>query len=306
MTFSDGRVLGNNGDHLMNRIFRRVLEEDLQIAITSTPQNADLVVVPPNGALVETYAFPRLLKDRLIGTERLPLVIFPSSAYFPNVDPTAMFGDRDSETVWILREKHSLDHLVDRWGDVLDSAEVSLILDHDIVASGNQHVTDILGPPLTGGGLLVAAREDREATPAALDSSPASAATSRAFARLKQSVPQGAIYTAVARASRRERRAHAAETLMRDVPSSIRGESEEHSRRTTIDLSAPQYATFKRYRRILQSADMVVTNRLHVALPAVIMGKRVILVEAGYHKLQGVYEQSLRGMSNLLFVPRKP
>ena len=69
-----------------------------------------------------------------------------------------------------------------------------------------------------------------------------------------------------------------------------------------VDLSSQIFVTFEQYAKTIREASIVVTDRLHVALPAAIIGKQVYLVEAGYHKLTGVYQQSLKSMPNVRLV----
>lgn len=310
MTAADGRtLLGNNGDRIMHAVFRRILER-LEIRAVADAAAADVVIVPPNGALLEVYGFPELLAQRLHGAEGVPLVIFPSSTLFPTRDPAFMFAGRTAGTLWITREKYSLDHLAGQWGPSLADAGVTLALDHDVVASGHEFVPELLGVRAGarrgGGGLLVAGRRDKEAsdlrsTPGG-GSAAASPAAARSLARLAKIVPYGPWYTAAVRRARRAQLTQAADRLLGRLPAETRAELERAGRRRDVDLSAVQYASYDEYRRTLRSADAVVTDRLHVGLPAAILGTRVVLVEAGYHKLQGVYERSLAGLPNVELV----
>jgi hypothetical protein len=303
MTSADGSTaLGNNGDRIMHEVFHRILER-LDIAVAASAASADLVIVPPNGALLEVYAFPELLRGRLEGAERLPLVIFPSSALFPHRDPAFMFAGRTAPTTWIARERYTFEHLADRWGGSLAGAGVTLVLDHDVVASGHEFVPELIGGTGSGGGVLIAARRDKEASDLREAAGAAQPSWSRGrLGRLKRAVPYGPWYTLAARAARRGELEAAASGLMARLPAGLQAELGAYRRGLHVDLSAVQYATYDQYRAALRRADAVVTNRLHVALPAAILGKRVVLVEAGYHKLQGVYEQSLAGLGNVTLV----
>lgn len=301
MTSADGTtLLGNNGDRLMHAVFRRILDR-FDIAVVTSLAAADFVAVPPNGALLEVYQFPELLAERLRGAEAKPLVIFPSSTLFPSRDPAFMFSGRTAPTLWIARERYSFEHLAERWGSSLTDAGVTVALDHDVVASGHEFVPELLGGAARGGGLLVAGRLDREASDLLHSASdpgdpgdPRRTAPARRLAAVKRAVPYGPWYTAAARAARRAPSQRAADALLARLPEATRAELGA-LRRREVDLSAVQYATYGEYRRALRRADAVVTDRLHVGLPAAILGKRVVLVEAGYHKLSGVYEQSLQG-----------
>ena len=73
---------------------------------------------------------------------------------------------------------------------------------------------------------------------------------------------------------------------------------------THRDASSKHQATFEQYCRTIATSGPVLTDRLHIALPAAILGKEVFLVEGGYHKARGVIERSLADARNMhLIVP---
>jgi exopolysaccharide biosynthesis predicted pyruvyltransferase EpsI len=302
MTNSSGRALGNNGDTLMHRVFDRLLTE-LSISREWNPDSADILIVPPSGALVEAYAFPDLLADRIRGYESIPLVIFPSSAYFPTVDPSSIFRQRSAETLLILREARSMSHLVNQWGSELENEGVELALDHDVVASGHAYVPDIIDLPIRAKRLLIAARRDRERSASALDISSNAPQSTGLRDAVMSVVPYGGIKTAIARRGRAGINNSVARALVESLPPEISAEVQAmDARPLLVDISANQFATFAEYRRAIANASMVVTNRLHVALPSAILGTRVVLVEAGYFKLQGVYDRSLSDLQHVTLI----
>lgn len=291
---STGRALGNNGDDLMHAVFYRILE---QLGIEIVDTEPDVVIVPPSGAILEVYAFPTYLAQRLKGYENVPLVIFPSSVFFPDRDPGFMFEGREASTLLFLREDDSRTHLDEQWAASLREAGVEVVLDHDVVASGHAFVPAILGTttrrPLKR---LVAARIDREASSMRASASrDAAASASSILHAVAARIPYGSLYTSASRYARRARNHAAAERLAARA-----GVVLEDA--TCIDISARQFATFEEYRTILLRAESVITDRLHVALPAAIMGKDVTMVEAGYFKLGGVYRRSLAGVANVRLV----
>jgi len=301
ITSREGQVLGNNGDTLMHSVFLSLLES-WGVKLTSDPTRADAIVVPPNGALLEKYSYPGILAERLLGHENLPVVIFPSSALFTSQDPSFMFAGRSAPSVWILREQHSLDALVRDWGEQLRSAGVVLVSDHDVVASGHEHVPGILGSPVDERHVLIAARVDAEAPGAGgarRDQAPS--LVRRAF----HALPYGRLSTAAARRARAAKLRAAADRLVARLPDELRLEVGNASARrfVRVDASANQFCTFEEYASLIRGAEVVVTDRLHVGLPAAVLGKRVIIVEAGYHKLGGVYRRSLAHLPNVSFVP---
>lgn len=302
MEDDSGRAFGNNGDHLMLAVFWKVLENaGVQLLEPGSEHSAQVIIVPPNGALLQIYNFPSLLRSRLAELPDVPILMFPSSALFPSWNPAQLFGARTGPIEWILRERASFEHLSSLWGSELRSAGVTLSLDHDIVASGNALVPGIIGARTSPRGVLVAAREDREA--GALGQSNSSRSPSlkgRALSLALARLPANAARSRLVRLATIRRRHAAADALVaRAVAAGALPTLFEGSPRTNIDLSSTTYATFRQYCAAITAAQTVVTNRLHVALPAAISGADVYLVDSGYHKLRGVYERSLSQMSNV-------
>jgi hypothetical protein len=301
MTGRSGKMLGNNGDALMHAVFRRILDT-FGITVTADRESADMVVVPPSGALLESYGFPDLLAERLGGSEHLPLIIFPSSALFPTRDPAFMFAGRDAGTIWMLRERPSLDHLAEKWGGSLGRAGVELVLLHDVVALGHRFVPELIGSPSLNGTLLVAPRADRERT-SAINSKASARSGSGLLGKASAFAQRSAVgRRAIRRVRKRRTDALADQLTSRLGTDLVRSLEQTSRRRMQLDLSSAQFCSFDEYAKALRSADVVITDRLHVALPAAILGADVYIAEAGYHKLRGVYENSLSKMSNVHLV----
>lgn len=303
MKDNSGKVLGNNGDELMHRVFHKILDE-FGIARVENAEDAGVLIVPPNGALLEMYSFPQLLADQIRNFRETPLVIFPSSSYFPGTDPSFIFEGRRAPTLWILRERNSLEHLTALWYQQLTECGVELALDHDVVASGHKFVPDIIGE-VSAQLPLVSARLDKESSPVpSVPTVPRSASKLVVFQKLVAArLPYGKVYTALARWVRKSALDRAGEHLVAIVESSS-AEQQRIDKANFVDASSPEYATFSEYTQMIANASTVITDRLHVGLPAAIVGKEVVLVEAGYHKLGGVYKQSLAGLPNVTFIHR--
>jgi hypothetical protein len=299
-----GIPLGNNGDELLGRVFVRVLRE-LGITLVRRPSDASVLLVRPGGALLDRYQAPALLAGRLAQLPDLPLIIFPHSSWFERDDPATMFGGRRSPTLWISREERSHRHLRDAWGESLARAGVTLELDHDMVVSGNSYVAQVLGA-VTGrtdvdDGLLLVARLGVEA------------------GRMEEPIDRGTWYRRLAvrglrrlphrtlvsirQRTTRDRQIAANSRMLTKVSSEL-ATSRMPMSPWCFDISDPSLASFDEFARAVSGAAAVVTDRLHVAVPAAILGKRTILVESGYHKAGGVYEHSLRDMEAITFVRR--
>lgn len=54
--------------------------------------------------------------------------------------------------------------------------------------------------------------------------------------------------------------------------------------------------------KLIDLYDEIYTDRLHVAIGACLLGKKVIFYNNGYYKCKGVYEQSMKNLSNVKFI----
>jgi hypothetical protein len=308
-----GRPLGNNGDELMMKVFRHILDR-FEMRTVEEIRAADVLIVPPNGALLQMYKFPDLLREYTTDNLHAPMIIFPSSAQFLTRDPSFMFRGRLSRTTWILREQYSFAHLRDLWGESLAAVNCELLLDHDVVASHPEFVRGLF-EKVSSGCPLVGARKDVEQNSAPTEGGPEaerfgagvmSALKSTVVRHAAVAIPYGRFYTGLARTARARLQKEAGARLIARLPAGVqarfRVDSVIHR-----DVSSKHQATFDEYLRTIASAGVVATDRLHIALPATILGKDVWLIEGGYHKARGVVERSLTHAPNLhLVVPARP
>lgn len=302
-----GRAMGNHGDALMHRVYRAIATE-AGYSFVDDVRRAEVLVLPPNGALIDTYSFPRILRERLTEYPDIPLVMFPSSALFRSLDPAGLFEGRSAPTLWILREAHSHSHLGEKWSESLRRTRITLALDHDVVASGHERVPAILreAAPHARASVttLVAARLDVEAR--------SLGETAPQLSHFRRTLVAGYLRlpVAVQRRVRRQitgtRQKHANAEIVGRVNAD--GDGQQVSLDTvstgSMDISSPGLVSFSEYAAAIVSHRTVVTNRLHVALPSAALGNITYLVDSGYHKLRGVYEQSLRDVPNITLVSR--
>jgi hypothetical protein len=297
--------LGNNGDELLGRVFLRVLRE-LDITLVRRARDADVLLVRPGGSLLDRYQVPGLLANRLARLPDRPVVIFPQSSWFERDDPAAMFAGRRSPTLWISREPRSHDHLRTTWGQSLARAKVTLALDHDVALSGHAYVPEVLRSAARRSdgddGLLLVARMGIEA--GRMDETVERGGwlyrlTRQGLRRL----PHPAL-AYVRHRTTRDRQLAANDRMLRTVTGQLGSGLPAGTSPWCFDISDPTLASFANYAYAIVGASAVVTDRLHVAVPAAILGKRTIFVESGYHKAAGVYEHSLRDSHAVTFVRR--
>ncbi|GAA1773454.1 hypothetical protein [Luedemannella helvata] len=302
-----GRPVGNHGDELMRRIFERILD-DFDIRRVASPAEASLLILPPSGALLDRYSSAWLVREKLSRLPDLPLVVFPSSAWFTTRSPALVFAGRSAPALLILREPRSFAHLRDEWGRALADVGVSLALDHDVVMSGHRHLAAALGTTAhAADGTLLAARMDQEA-----GDMPEPGLRSFHCPSARQQLVQAALRRLPERLRRtmvrhraRDRQRSANDALLSRVAGQVPEDLLTHIRSDSFDISSPHYGTYDHYARSIATARAVITDRLHIAMPAALLGKPTVLVECGYHKLAGVYEHSLRRLPNVHFIARR-
>lgn len=303
-----GQLLGNNGDELLMKVFWHILAQT-GVNTVKDIRAADVLFVPPSGSLLEMYKYPDLLRQYSGNNLRAPMIIFPSSANFPTRDPSFIFEKRSSAVTWILREEYSFAHLRDQWGEQLAAVGCDLVLDHDVVASHSDFVRQLFGQ-VKHGQPLVGARKDveRNSTSPGSDA-PARPVISRSLTTLKTALthrvstalPYGRFYTGLVRFIRAEAQKEAGAALIERLPEDIRPKFRSGGVMHR-DVSSRHQVTFNQYLRTIANAGSVATDRLHIALPAAILGKDVWLVEGGYHKATGVVNRSASAVPNLRLV----
>jgi len=60
--------------------------------------------------------------------------------------------------------------------------------------------------------------------------------------------------------------------------------------------------TSNQFLKLIDFYEEIYTDRLHVAIGACLLGKKVIVYNNGYYKCKGVYEQSMKNFPNVKFV----
>lgn len=294
-----GRPLGNHGDWLMYTLFRQYLDSR---SVRNVPAKvAHAILIPPNGALLDTYQAPSLIRDRLRGLPDIPVVIFPSSARFKKDDPTEMFRGRSAPVTWICREAHSLNHLESAWGAELKRARVALALGHDVVVTSHKGLPGIFPPRQQHG--LVAGRLGVESGQVP-DTVIVPPIHRRASVWVYDGIPSERIRRAIRQRITRKAQVSAAARLLDHAGPLAQASVHHYKSQIEGDVSDPTLYSRYEYVEAVAGAGAVVTNRLHVAIPAALLGKPTWLMDSGYHKLSGVYERSLSSLPNLTFVRR--
>ncbi|WP_157075652.1 polysaccharide pyruvyl transferase family protein [Janibacter anophelis] len=315
MPLSDerGRPMANNGDILMRSVLHDICRQQ-NVQLTGNPEHDfDFVAIPPNGALLDRFKAPDLITKELKRYTRKPLLIFPSSAQFLKQNPARMFDNRQAPTLWILREPYSMEHLERDWGNALRDVGVTLALDHDVVISGAEHVPRYI-PNAQAGGIrgrsLLVGRLGVEARDIRNEMTTVDSYENRAGSNFKRMIVTGArslpprALRPLRRISTFQRVNRANRELLDAAPSDIRSKFTHLDRIWGTDLSDTSLVNFEQFCRRIGDANLVLTNRLHVAIPSALLGKETVLVDSGYHKLKGIFEHSLSDLDNVRFIAR--
>ena len=291
----DGRRAGNHGDHLIELGTRGVFQ-DAGLQLTDDPCLADLLVIAGGGNMVQGFKTgPETLKELTTRHPRKPVVVLPSSFYFPDVDVGQLVGEGSAPVSLFCRDRVSHKHLREQHR-LPQRCEV--LLDHDMAF---QLAADPLVARVRAGSPrhdLIVERWDSEHPSHRLKMTGIAGLKSRLNAYFPD-VLRTALRPVVARIRNRRR------TRFRSIAEGMLASDFATSPslpRFIHDISLPDYGTFDDFTDAIAGARAVLTTRLHVAVLGAMAGKRTVLFEGGYWKARGVYELSLSSMPNVRFV----
>jgi exopolysaccharide biosynthesis predicted pyruvyltransferase EpsI len=289
-----GELVGNNGDVLI-RLGAQQLYEEAGLTFVQSPDDAELLLIGGNGGMLEKYrTIPDLFCAYWARYPDKPLLMMPSTFYYPTTSPTAGLPARTADVTLFCRERKSYEHLTQQH-HLPDCCRVLLSHDTAFALSGTPHVTRYQGQP--GRHILMVERDDSE--------HPGRFAAQSATARrswqsyipvwMKKPLYPVRAYLAGRRSSEFRRRCE--EILWREHPELTR-----HPR-LVRDISRREYGTFEDFCQAIAAAAVVLTMRLHVGIFAALLGKPTYIFGGPYHKIRAIYEHSLSGFSCAKYVP---
>jgi hypothetical protein len=315
---------GDHGDHLAE-IAAEAMLAAAGVYTVRNPDRADLLVVGSGGMAddfkggfepIESFARRYPVK---------PLVVLPSSFHLHAADVARVFMSRIEPAFVYAREQHSI--------DILDSLRipwpVSIGLDHDVTfhLAETEYFQQLLAGRSEGYVLVVENRvqpngEPQKKPQAAieiyhtpgmrLDSPPAAsrtedardegdrAATGGVLHRLRgfgkrltsgiarHRFPAAAAQTPFARGA--VERLSAEMPALRDLPV------------YADDVARPDVCPFARFGELVAGAAAVATDRLPVAILASLLDKPTWVRPGTYHKVRGVFRQSLALRKNVRLI----
>ena len=293
MVDANGRDIGNNGDRLIEMGGQQALRA-ARMETVSRPQDADVIVIRGNGAMVEGYsAARRIFAEAWNRFPEKPLVVLPSTYHFPKTSFVSGLEDRRAPVVLFCRERTSFEHL--RNDHELPSV-CSIGLAHDmafVLQDSEMVVTD---RGVAQKHDLIVERSDVEhplASPAfwrgeGLSRGPS--ARSFVAARLPNVTKVGRLVTSGLR--RMPRRQSEFERICRADLDDV-CQSAGRLPILSVDVSAVSCATFEEFRSAIAHARFVYTTRLHAAIYAGMLGRETVMFEGPYHKSRSVFEHSM-------------
>ena len=107
-----GEAVGNNGDMLI-RLGAAQLFQACDLTFVDDPAHAELLVMGGNGGMLQHYqVVPGIFRQYWTQFLQKPLLMLPSTFYFPTQRPTAALPERSATVELYCREPISQAHLV--------------------------------------------------------------------------------------------------------------------------------------------------------------------------------------------------
>jgi exopolysaccharide biosynthesis predicted pyruvyltransferase EpsI len=286
-----GRTFGNNGDRLMLAGMDRVISA-AQLRQTNVASEADVLIIPPSGALRDGYSkMQRCLAQVAKSFRGHHVIILPSSVHLEHSRLSEWLPFQARITIF-CRERYSeqhvlASHLEGHWADL------DVRLAHDMAFSwGRTPVRSQMGGRRYA---LQAWRHDAEALRVHVAFLPAAGARrtvgGRARPFLSRSAPDF---------SKRWIDRRMVSRVGRQRLGGMPVWESWSGRVLSGDVSNSKLYSFDEYLEAISGASIVFTDRLHVAVPAALLGIETHLFDVNYHKVRGVFELSLSDIENVI------
>ena len=290
-----GEVVGNNGDVLI-RLGAERLFDRYDLTFVEDPDSAELLMMGGNGGMLEKFTVvPGLFRDYWVRFPDKPLLMLPSTYFFPHRSVTADLPARSADVLLYCRERVSYDHLRDA-GNLPPCCEV--FLSHDTAFALHDAPFVDAYRNRQGKHILIVERDDAE-HPTRF-SGPIGSRRS-----LPQYIPAGLkkpLYPIRAFLFSRRMtglRQQCEELLQQHHPDLA------ELPRLVRDVSRKDYSSFEEFCSAIGDAAVVFTSRLHVGIFAAMLDKPTYVFEGPYHKIRAIYEHSMTQYQQVTLVPWK-
>ncbi len=285
-------LTGDNGTRLIE-IGTRWLLSDLVLTLVPSCREAEAIVL--NGgiwnarraAAIETYS-------RL--QPQLPIVVMPTTFTW-----TPCLPERVSEITLLSRDMPSLQYLA----PLQNPGSVTIGIDDDaaFLLTHTEFFRSLKAEVTALKHVLVVERQDMESKEGLTISS---ALLPSISTNLKEMLPQGLRMALKRPINRRRWKARTPEmsgSLL--ATEGLDWLAKTHPDINTpilvADVGLPDFFSFREYTTLIRDASAVLTSRLHVAILAALLGKPTYLQPGANHKIPGVYEYSMKHLSNVTF-----
>jgi exopolysaccharide biosynthesis predicted pyruvyltransferase EpsI len=279
---------GNNGDLLIWQGMLEALSKK-NISVVEAADQAELIIINGGGMFIDAYK--QGINKIATYTEKypnVPLCVAPNSFYFTVTDFAAVLRLRTSELTLFVREKYSSDYL---FKVVEPLPLVSAHLDEDLAFQliGSDFIADIKAeyPNPTAGKVLVCDRMDIEH------------AKSKGRDSLLKKIYMMFVPGFVKASLRKIRfwlRSKTGTEFTDKATKIILSNNPKYviSEIVTSDISRVDICDFPKFIENIATSEYIFTNRLHVGVLGHLLGRNVFMMEGSYHKMTGIYEQSMQ------------
>jgi exopolysaccharide biosynthesis predicted pyruvyltransferase EpsI len=276
---------GNNGDELIWLGMQEALIK-AKTKTVDTPKNAEVIVINGGGMFIDAYkqGINKIEYYSQYFSKTL-LVIAPNSFYFKTVDFSRYLELRQAPMILFSREKYSKAYIDDL---IKDKPLIQSEIDNDLVfhLEKSEFIKNLNKDHFQKGRVLVVDRMDIEN--ANISKNPSfikSVYTLLIPEKIKSMIRNYRVKT------RETEGSNLTKKVLLDLKN--RKPNFEVNRVITKDISRKDLASFEQFCSEVVQAEAIYTNRLHVGVLAHLLDREVYLIEGSYHKLTGIYEQSM-------------
>ena len=264
---------GNNGDGLI-LLSSKYLLNKLGVPVVATPAEAQQIFINGGGAMNDVGGFGiGILERHRTRFPHTPCFIGPSTYRFRGIDFAPVMRIGEAPLDFFARDFESGENVT----ELNPPANVRVQYSQDIAfeLQGSEFIEQIKAK-VSQKHVLIAMRKDREGTASPLIQKAKCKWLPRKIRR-----PLSAIRDRLAArgAKGQLEKILAGEDFPKDLPRIYRD----------VSVSVP----FDEYVAKVRDAAVVITDRLHVAILAHLLDKRLVMLPGSYHKIRGVYQMSM-------------
>lgn len=292
-----GKLVGNNGDTLMWLGTDRV-ERELELDPVDDPERSELIIIGGSGGMLEKMeTIPRLFAEVCARFPKTPVCVLPSSYHYPTRPMSELIGRRQAETMLFCREPFSYQHLTEQ--QTLPGGCV-VELDDDMAFELETEPAVSSRKNLQQRTVLMVERTDVEHASVAMQ--PKKLGVRAQISRKLPDSVKRALYPVLnrARAARSTPFRETCERLLHEHHPDL-----VPVKRDIADVSNVNTCGFDEFCDRIAQAHVVFTTRLHVGIYSAMVGRPTFIFDGVYHKIRGIYDQSLKGRDGITLVPKE-